>query len=163
LANFLVKIIINKKYDIILDSLFKTLNSWYPSNFILGILSIIDIKISDKIRELSWKEKISFSYKIKEIVNFDDNNLDENIKRRINFWVEDIIYIVTIEYSSILTEKLIEKFKENNNLYFFLKKVFYFFLKQINIHISENKLSWISEFILSEIEKQIKNLKIEKI
>ena len=63
LANFLVKIIINKKYDILSDDLFKSLNSGYPSNFILWILSLINMEISDKIRELSQKEKISFKKK----------------------------------------------------------------------------------------------------
>ncbi len=163
LANFLVKIIINKKYDDILESLFKAMNSKYPSNFLLGILSLINLEISNKIRELSWKEKVKFNYNIVENVNFDDNNLDEDIKNRINFWVEDITDIVTIEYSSILTEKLLKIFWKDDNLLRFISKVFAFFLKEINISISEKKCLWISEFILSEIEKQIQKLKLEQI
>jgi len=163
LANFLVKIIINKKYDDILESLFKTMNSKYPSNFLLGILSLINLEISNKIRKLSWKEKVKFNYNIIENIDFDDNNLDKNIKNRINFWVEDITDIVTIEYSSILTEKLLEIFWKDDNLLKFISKVFGFFLKEINISISEKKCLWISEFILSEIEKQIQKLKLEQI
>jgi len=163
LANFLVKIIINKKYDTILDSLFKALDSEYPSNFLLGILSLINLEISNKIRELSEKEKVFFTYKSEERLNFDDNNLDKNIKNRINFWVEDITDIVTIEYSSLLTQKLIENFKKNDTLLELISKVFKFFLDEININISNEKCLWISEFILGEIEKQIKTLNIEQI
>jgi len=163
LANFLVKIIINKKYDPVLETLFKALNSGYSSNFLLGILSLINIEISDKIRELSSKEKISFSYKQKEKIDFDDNDLDTNIKNRINFWVEDITDIVTIEYSSILTKRILEIIWKNDDLLMLISKVFWFFLKEININISEQKCLWISEFILSEIEKQIKKLELQQI
>ena len=163
LANFLVKIIINKKYDVLSDSLFKTLNSWYPSNFILGVLSLINIEISDKIRELSDKEKISFSYKSIERIDFNDSNLNNAIKNRINDWVEDITDIVTIEFSSLLTKKLIETLKTENNLKIFTSKIFKFFLNEININITEEKALWISEFILSEVLSQIKKLEITKV
>jgi hypothetical protein len=47
---------------------------------------------------------------------------------------------VSIEYSSIQTEKLIELLKSNRLILLnYTSKVFTFFLKEINIIISENK------------------------
>jgi hypothetical protein len=58
-------------------------------------LSLVYLPISDKIRELSKKEIIEFNYvKTFEEIDFDDNNLDESIKNRINFWIEDITDII---------------------------------------------------------------------
>ncbi len=164
LANFLVKIIINKEYDILLDDLFKSLDSWYPSNFILGILSLINIEISEKIREMSGREIIIFNYKkLSEETVFDDNNLNQEIKNRINFWVEDITDIVSIEYSHVLTEKLVKSIKSDDSIILFTSNVFSFFLKELNINISSQKAISISEFILSEILSKIKTLEIENI
>lgn len=164
LAWILVKIIVDKKYDFILDSLFKSLHIWFPSNFILWILSLINLNISHKIREFSNKEKISFNFKEKEIIEFDDNNLNIEVKNRINSWVEDMIDSVSIEYSSIQTEKLIELLKSNRLILLnYTSKVFTFFLKEINIIISENKSQNIWEFILWEVEKSLKKLEIEEI
>lgn len=165
LAGFLVKIIVNKKYDSILESLFPNINNWYPSNFILWILSLIYIEISEKLRSVSWKEKIIFNYNIlKETENFDDHNINSEIKDRINFWIEDIIDSVSIEYSEIQTNKLKTLLKDDKTLLLkYTSKVFTFFLSEINISISENKALNISKFIVSEIEKSIDKLKIKKI
>ena len=165
LAGFLVKIIVDKKYDSILETLFPTIHKWFPSNFILWILSLINIEISNKIREVSQKEKISFKYNIKKnLETFDDSNIDKEIQNRINYWVEDIVDSVTIEYSSIQTEKLKELLISNDELLLiYMSKVFSFFLKQLNINISKSKSDNITEFILSEIKKSINNLKIKEI
>ena len=164
LAWILVKIIVDKKYDFILDTLFKSLYTWFPSNFILWILSIININISHKVREFSKKENITFEFKEIEIIEFDDNNLNVQIKNRINEWIEDMTDSVSIEYSSIQTENLIELLKSKKSILLnYTSKVFTFFLKDINIRISEEKSRNISEFILWEVEKSIKNLKIEEI
>jgi hypothetical protein len=71
--------------------------------------------------------------------------------------------IVSIEYSSVMTERLIEKFKSNDYTVIFTSQVFTFFLKEINITITENKSFNISEFILNEVEKSLKKLEIEEI
>lgn len=164
LAWILVKIIVDKKYDFILDSLFKCLHELFPSNFILWILSLININISHKIREFSNKDTISFNFKEKEIIEFDDNKLNSEVKNRINIWVEDMIDSVSIEYSSIQTEKLIELLSDQKNILLdYTSKVFTFFLKEINIIIDESKAINISEFILGEVEKSLKNLEIEEI
>lgn len=165
LAGFLVKIIIDKKYDTILDTLFPAIHTWYPSNFILWILSIINIEISNKIREKSNKELIDFNYITKKIVEkFDDSNIDKAIQNRINYWVEDITDSVTLEYSSIQTQKLKQLLiKDENLLLSYTSKVFSFFLKELNINITKGKSDSISQFILLEVKKSINKLEIENI
>jgi len=165
LAGFLVKIIVDKKYDTILDTLFPAIHLWYPSNFILWILSLINIEISEKIRETSNKKNINFNYNIKKIITeFDDNNIDQSIQNRINYWVEDITDSVVLEYSSIQTQKLKQLIiKDDTLLLNYTSKVFSFFLREININITEKKSRNISEFILSEVKKSINKLEIENI
>jgi hypothetical protein len=165
LAGFLVKIIVDKKYDSILDTLFPTIHWWYPSNFVLWILSIINNEISNKIRETSNKKLIEFNYSIQDITkDFDDNNIDKSIRDRINNWVEDITDSVTLEYSNIQTQKLKQLLiKDNTLLLTYTSKVFSFFLKEININITQSKSLNISEFILSEVKKSIDKLEIENI
>lgn len=165
LAGFLVKIIVDKKYDSILDTLFPAIHEWYPSNFILWILSLINIEISDKIRETTGKEKIIFSYEIKnEIEEFDDNNICIQIKNRINYWVEDIIDSLTLEYSHIQTKKLKELLKNDEKILLtYSSKIFTFFLNELNIKISKNKSEWISIFIIWEIKKSLNKLEIEEL
>ena len=165
LAGFLVKIIVDKKYDTILDTLFPAIHAWYPSNFILWILSIRNTEISNKIREVSNKELIQFNYTTKKITEeFDDSNIDKLIQNRVNYWVEDITDSVTLEYSSIQTQKLKELLIKNDTLLLtYTSKVFTFFLKEINISITESKSLSISEFILWEVKKSIDKLEIENI
>lgn len=164
LASFLVKILLDKKYDFLLDSLFKCLDEWYPSNFILWILSLINIDISNKIREIWNKEKIIFDYINNENIEFDDSNLDLEIKNRINYWVEDIENSITFEYSNLQLKKLTNQIKENDNdLVEYFMLIFSFFLKEININISESKAKSICEFIIWEIKKSLKKYEIEEI
>lgn len=164
LANFLVKIIINKKYDPLLDYLFKSIDEWYTSNFLLWILSLINVEISNKIREFSNKNLIKFDYlSLEERIDFNDNEVDEKIRDRINFWIEDMVDIISIEYSSLLTEKLLNLLKEDKIIIIFMSNIFTFFLDDLNINISKSKSDDISLFILSEIKKSLKNLDIEEI
>jgi hypothetical protein len=165
LAGFLVKIIVDKKYDTILESLFPTIHLWYPSNFVLWILSLINLEISNKIREISKKEIVNFNYKSNNInQKFDDNNIDIEIKNRINLWVEDIIDSVTIEYSYIQTKKLKQLLITDENILLdYTSIVFTFFLKELNISITEKQSKNISEFIIWEIKKEIEKLSIENI
>lgn len=164
LAWFLVKIIVDKKYDFILEELFKVINYSYPSNFVLGVLSLINIEISNKIRENINKELINFSYKSLELKDFDDTNIDLEVKNRINYWIEDIIDSVTIEYSSIQTLKIINLLEKDNEIIVnYIANIMFFFLKSINIKISKNQALNISDFIISETLKSIKKLNIEEV
>lgn len=162
LAAFLTQIIRNPKYDFLLEDLFKTLDSGYSSNFLLWILSLVYLPISDKIRELSSKDMIEFDYvKTFEKVNFDDNNLDESIKNRINFWLEDIIDIISIEYSSLQISQiktLFLKREEYNQLLIFSSLVFEFFFEELNIEISQKKSQNYIDFIMQQVYTKIQTL-----
>lgn len=163
LAGFLIKIIIDKKYDVILSDLFQTINKWYPSNFVLWVLSLINIEISNKIREIWNKENITFDYVKKNLEeDFNDNKIDPKIKNRINNWVEDMIDSIKIEYSIIQTKKLKNLLKDDDKIILnYISKIFSFFLKEININISKTTSENISEFILNELKKWLNKLKLE--
>jgi len=164
LANFLVKLILNKKFDNLLDLLFKLIDKWYSSNFLLGILSLIYKDISDKIREINNIEVINFDYIPWEEIDFNDENIDSQIKQRINFWVEDIILSSTADYSSLLTNRLIKLLeKKEDDILLFMIAVFDLFLNDLNIKINDSEKNNIISFILSEILKKIKTLDLEEI
>ena len=101
LANFLVQLILNKKFDDILELLFKLLDKWYSSNFLLWILSLVHTDISNKIREFAGKDLVEFDYVSEETIEFDDSNIDPQVRKRINAWVEDIILSTTSDYKKI--------------------------------------------------------------
>ncbi len=165
LASFLVKIIKNEKYDSLLSDLFLSLDNWFSSNFLLWILSLIYLPISDRIRELSKKEIINFSYtKSFSMINFDDN-LDEEIKKRINLWIEDMIDISSIEYSSLQIQHMIQlsRKEEFKSIIKLCWKVFIFFFHEININISEKKSHSYVEFILEQVLNKMKFLNFEEI
>jgi hypothetical protein len=121
--------------------------------------------ISDKIRELSGKTKIKFSpRKHFTKVEFNDSNLDNDIKTRINLWIEDIIDVVTLEYSSMQTQKMLELFKsKDESIIEFTSLVFSFFFSEMNIEISKTKSESYSRFILSEVKLKIENLSLEEV
>ena len=164
LANFLVKIIIDKKYDSVLENIFKVMDFWYSSNFILWILSLINLEVSNKIREISWKEQISFDFRLEEIWEFDDNNIRKPIKDRINLWIEDMIDATTIDFSSIQNKRNIELLdKDWKVIIIFTAQIISFFLNEANISIKKDKAISISKFIISEVKSAMKSLKIEEI
>ena len=163
LYNFLIKIIKDKKYDFLLEDLFACLDKTYPSNFLIWLLSLIYLPISDRIREKSGKEKIIFDYISTELKEFNDLTIDKEVQKRINFWVEDTVDILSIDYSYLLTKRLIEMFWKDEYLLSLTSKIFASFLQSININITAKKAEKISEFILKEVYKKIKKLKIEEV
>ena len=164
LASFLVQIILDKRYDKILESLFRTMDYWYTSNFVLWVVSLINIEISNKIRDISNKKYIVFNYKSVESIEFDDNNLPFEIKNRINYWIEDIIDSIIIEYSNIQTKRVIKLLEKDSKIInYYIANVFTFFLDEINIKISNNKALNISDFIITEINKSIKNIELKEV
>ena len=163
LYSFLIKIIKDKKYDFLLEDLFSCLDKGYPSNFLIWILSLIYLPISDRIREKSNKEKIEFNYISKELKEFNDLIIDKEIQNRINYWIEDIIDILSIDYSSLLSKRLIEMYWKDKYLLNLTSKIFSSFLQWININISVKKAEKLSEFILKKVYDKLKNIKIEEI
>jgi len=91
--------------------------------------------------------------------------LDEEIKKRINLWVEDMVDIMTIEYSSLQVKKIIELSKKHefNYIINFATKVFKFFFREININISEKKSHDYVNFILEQVISKVKKLELEEI
>lgn len=164
LAWFLVKIILDKKYDPIIVQLFKSTDFGYTSNFVLWIISLINIEISNKIRENLNKPQIDFDYKNSETIKFDDSNLPEQVKNRINDWIEDIIDSVSIEYSNVQAKRIINSLKKDNWIISnYITSVLIFFLNSINISVDKNTAKWISNFIILEVSKRIEKLEIQEI
>ncbi len=164
LANFLVKIILEKKYDSILDTMFAAMDAGHPSNIVLWILSLVYDDISHAIRDMSGKKNIVFDYKKSDTKTiFDDSNIDDAIKNRINSWIEDIIDIVTLEHSSVMVERVQNNLWVDDNILVFTKQVFAFFLNEINIEITDIKAQNIAHFILSETLKSIGQLEVENV
>lgn len=163
LAGFLVQLLLDKKYDPFLQKLFDCLSWGFPSNFILWIVSLIKEDISNKIREISMKPIIEYSYKSPSPIHFDDSNLHPQVKQRINEWVEDMVDSVTIEYSSLMTVKILELIDDNELLIDYISSVFVFFLKESNIVISKQQSENIVYFILWEVKSSIEKLSIDNI
>ncbi|MCT4617430.1 MAG: hypothetical protein N4A38_04430 [Candidatus Gracilibacteria bacterium] len=162
LADFLSQILKDRRYDFLWDDIIDNIDEGVPSNFILGVLSLIYLPISDKIREFTLKEKIVFDYSTEERIKFDDNKLDDKIKLRINQMLEDIIGVVTYEPSTVLTQRLIKQIKQKQVVKFF-QKTFLFFFDNINIDISDKKALSYSMFILDEIRKTLEKIELEEI
>lgn len=151
LAKFLVKILIDKRYDSLFPDLFKSFDSWVPSNLILWILSLVYIEISNEIRISVDKKLISFNYHSEETINFSGNNLPQLVKDRINLWVEDILLVITLNPSKIYTKRIIASIKNSPELKIFTKNVFKYFLSEINIYMSDKVLWDYSSFILNKV------------
>jgi len=167
LAGFLTKIIRDAQYDELLPNLFANLDNGYGSNFLLGILSLIYEPISDTIRQISGKYPLRFSYTPREeMIPFDDELLDEELKNRINFWVEDMYDIVSLEYSTIQIEHFIEvhnNSRNKNTLEDFWAQVFAFFFFELNIEIPQEKAKSYAGFILGQVAEKIQELQKEEI
>jgi hypothetical protein len=164
LAGFLVKIIIDKKYDFILSPLFSCLDKWFSSNLVLGILSLAHEEISEKIKSLSAKQYTPYNFKYKESHEFNDSQITPQVQNRINSWVEDITDIISLEYSSIQITELKKNFTANKDTILqYTTNVFKFFLHNSNITIKDTALFSICEFILWEVENGLNNLEVEEI
>jgi len=135
LAKFLVKILIDKSYDKLLPSLFKAFDSGVPSNLILWIMSLVYIDISHSIRQSVWKPSVSFNFTIQETLNFSGDNLPQEVKNRINAWVEDVHSVISFNPSKVYTQRVFESIKDSQELYSFAVNVFIYFLSETNIYI----------------------------
>jgi len=157
LAKFLVEMILMKKYDDLLDELFACLDAWYGTNFLLWILSLIYLPISNEIRTTNKKQPIDFHYEpTTQSVAFDDHALDPEIRKRVNMWIEDMELVVALEVSSIITKRTLWLILYDEKVRTFTSSVFSFFFRELNISITQSKSKSYSEFILWELEKSLK-------
>lgn len=164
LAGFLVEILLNKKYDFLLDEMFGLLDAGYPSNFVLGVISLIHLPISYKIRDMSGKARYVFHYlESEQVQNFNDRDIDENLKKRINYWIEDIIDIVSIWPSTVNTLRLKELILKDTSVVDFVAKIFMFFLSENNLMISEGKARSYAMFIIGEVQKSLDKTNLEEV
>jgi len=151
LAKFLVKILIDKRYDSLFPDLFKSFDSWVPSNLILWILSLVYIDISNELRISVDKKLINFNYHSEETISFSWNNLPQVVRDRINNWVEDILLVITLNPSKVYTNRIITNIKDSPELRVFTTNVFKYFLSEINIYMSDKVLLDYSDFILNKV------------
>ena len=149
LAAFLVQIILHKEFDFLHESIFLCLNNGLNSNLVLGILSLIYEPIQEKIRDISDKPYYPFDYINTETLEFSDYHIPEEIKNRINLWVEDIMDVISVETSTITAQKTLVCIEQKEVLVtYFISQVFSFFLQKQNISISEKKSESYGAFIL---------------
>ena len=151
LAKFLVKILIDKRYDNLFPDLFKSFDAWVPSNLILWILSLVYLEISNEIRSHIDKKNIYFNYCSEETITFSGNNLPQEVKDRINFWVEDIVVIILLNSSEVYTKRIISNIKESEELKNFTWYVLKYFLSEINIYMSDQISKEYAVFIMNKI------------
>ncbi len=157
LARFLVEMLLKKKYDSLLGELFSCLDAGYGTNFLLGILSLIYAPISQEIRKSSQKELFEFHYIVTgESLSFDAQEIPEEVRKRVNAWIEDMEAVVVFEVSSIITKRTLGLILYDEKIRTFTTSVFRFFFTELNISISSAKAQNYSEFILWELEKSLK-------
>jgi len=162
LSSFLVKIILDKRYDELVVLLTSCLDKWYPSNFLLWVFSLVYMDISKTIRHSSNKRIYEFNYRSNEFIEFSEEIVNQDIRKRINIWVEDMIDVVLQEWSVITTKKLLELFEtEKQVLDNYFIGIFRFFFKAINITISEQKAFNYIDFISWELIKSYRKYNFE--
>lgn len=157
LAKFLIDMILQHKYDALLEELFTCLDAGYGTNFLLGILSLVYMPISDEIRRAAGKDPFIYEYIISgEALSFDDQYLPVEIQRRVNVWTEDIELVISFEVSSIITHRTFWLILYDEKIRNFTTSIFLFFFQESNIEVSEGKARSYSNFILAELEKTLK-------
>lgn len=137
--------------------------------------------VLDKKSAQEFKVIINYN-KTKETIEFRDDNLHEAIKWRINEWIEDIINIISFDPSNIVTAKFLHlvnnksnedeedmeynKNKESVNkktlIINYLASILTFFLLSLNIVISKDKALLYADFILWEVVKKMKEIRLDE-
>ena len=165
------EIITSRKYDAIIPHIFPLFDSGTPSHIVIGAFSLVHQKASDIIRDhymKEWEVQTHREFRFpaySTTIEFDDETIDPTIRKRINEWIEDIFAIISYDPSVVMTERFlyILTTKEKKNTSILLAKILIFFLGSLNLHISEEKAMLYTEFILKEVERKLKELKLEKI
>lgn len=165
------EIITSRRYDTIIPFIFPLFDAGIPSHIVIGGFSLIHGHASDIIQDHYTQANDTKKYRSLSFApyespqEFDDQTLEPIIRKRINEWIEDIFSIISYDPSSVMTDRFkhILWGKEKKGLVQFLSQIFIFFLRSLNIHISENKSVLYSDFILEQVEKKIKNIQLESI
>lgn len=177
----IIDLIKNKDFDILIPLIVDMFKYGIPSNLILGGVSLVFSEatyiirtnyqpwvtkmILDKTKAKAFNNSIGYTKTI-DIIEFDDNNINEAIKNRINIWIEDIMSVISFDPSSIMTEKCKNLIKEKESrkiIVNFLSWVFVFFLFALNISISKDRAFLYSDFILEEVYKKLISIDTDSI
>lgn len=167
LAHFLVEIIKNPRYDFLLDPLFSSLDEWYPSNFLLWILSLIHIDISHHIRSISWKQKAEFiEPKTREIISFSQDNITPDIQKRINLWIEDMSDVIALESSTLMIQNtfwLNKNHQSKEKVLTFQSIVFQFFFYELWYDLPFDTSFSYNQYIFQEVMNSMKKMTFEEV
>lgn len=181
LYEVIIDLIRNKDFDILIPLIIDMFKARIPSNIILGWISLIfnEATYIIRVNYKQWVTKMildktkaqlfdnSINYKkTLEIIEFDDNNINEAIKNRINEWIEDIMNVISFDPSTIVTKKFLDLINDNESrkiIINFLSGVFVFFLFSLNMSISKDKAFLYWDFILEEVKKRLLSIKLEEI
>jgi hypothetical protein len=94
---------------------------------------------------------VEFHFSSEETINFSDSHLPEELKIRINEWIEDIVDILRHDPSKVLIDKTVEMINSNEEIYVFATKVFIYFMNESNVYIRESKANDYVHFILKQV------------
>jgi len=121
--------------------------------------------ISFKIREVVTGKEIYTLHieKNKETIEFHESDLSDDIKKRINYWIEDIVDSLTLEASFVYTNRMLNLIEWDEKIINFASDVFIFFFQDLNFSISEKRAKSFSSFIIGEVKKVLHTLKLEEI
>ena len=120
--------------------------------------------ISNEIRNISKKSPIAFNYKIlPEPTVFHDNHLDDELKMRINLWIEDIEDVISIDPSLLTSKQTLDNLKSDDSIIDFTREVFSFFLSELNITITPSKANSYAVFIVWELEKMLGKIDLKEL
>ena len=159
LAKFLVELILKNKYDTLLEKLFPALDAGYGTNFLLGVLSLVYIPISNEIRRNSWMPEIRFEFIIPtEKQEFHPDKIPEQIRIRINDWIEDLHTVIKLEASSIITERSLRLIIYDTKIREFITITLIFFFQELRYYLSQSTAHSYTDFILKELEKTLKEI-----
>lgn len=158
LAKFLVELILKNKYDGLLEKLFPALDAWYGTNFLLGILSLVYVPISNEIRKNSWLPKVQFEFQIpSKKQEFHPDKIPDEIRIRINDWIDDLHAVVRLESSAIISERSLGLIIYDQTIRDFTKVTLMFFFLELQFQITDGLASNYTDFILKELEKTLKH------
>jgi hypothetical protein len=179
LFDIIKEILKDPKYDVLIPFVVETLKIQTPSNFILWSLSLIYNDAALLIRanynrnnslviipENKNMENSLVDYiRKEEAIEFSEENLDPNLRKRINEWIEDIYSVICFDPSTIVTDRFLGLISKNEKEHFInlLCAILTFFFYDLNITIPKSIAFKYSDFILGEIKRKVEWLKLEEI
>ena len=115
------------------------------------------IPISNEIRKSSGLPKIRFEFIIPtETQDFHPDHIPEQIRNRINAWIEDMHSVIQLEASSLITERSLRLIIYDTHIREFITLTLIFFFEELRYSISNSTAESYTDFILKELEKTLK-------